>query len=307
MSRRSVFFPIGLVIIACLFVAIRSQVIDPQMKTSDVAGSHSAHVESSQIDSNESPQHQVIKSPTGRHLAFYGPYDSYRTKPDPLLFTIVDTVAKSDVHVPIEWPARYVSSVDWIDDSFLLVRGEGAFLAIIDVSSGRQTHSLIGHDFSVAPNNAALIYRYDFNPLKGEISAYLQSDYVLLTSLGVSRGLRSPKNNYRVVYPEYLNWGTPGEKLYPKPNTRHHVVSEFAWSADSKRLAFAENTEHGLWVTMLNFITLHDMRPIATRFKLDVETKETVNLSWLSLSEIRVTSGNANWTIDVGSRTVVHQ
>jgi hypothetical protein len=236
---------------------------------------------------------------------YYGPYDPYKAKPDGPLFTFVDTAEKTDVQVAVEWPARYVSSVDWIDDHFLLAKGEGAFLAIIDVASGRQTHSLVGYNFIVAPNHAALVFRYDFNPLRGEISPYRQSDYVLLTLLGDSRGSRSPRDNYRVVYPEYFDWGMAAGKLYPEPDTRHHIVSTFAWSADSKKVCFAENYEQALWLTVLTFNTLDDSRPIAARLKLDVENRKTANLSWLSSSKIRVTSGSANWIVDIDARSVV--
>jgi hypothetical protein len=238
---------------------------------------------------------------------YYGPYDPYKAKPDGPLFTVVDTAEKTDVQVAVEWPARYVSSVDWIDDHFLLAKGEGAFLAVIDVASGRQTHSLVGYNFTVAPNNAALVFRYDFNPLRGEISPYRQSDYVLLTLLGDSRGSRSPRDNYRVVYPEYFDWGMAAGKLYPEPDTRHQIVSTFAWSADSKKVGFSENHEQALWITVLTFSTLDDSRPIATRLKLDVENRKTANLSWLSSSKIRVKSGSANWIVDIDARSVVPQ
>jgi len=173
----------------------------------------------------------------------YGPCDPYKAQPDPPLFTVINTAEKTDVPVAVEWPARYVSSVDWIDDRFVLAKGEGTFLAIIDVASGRQTHSLVGYNFTVSPNNAALVFRYDFNPLKGEISPSRQSDYVLLTHLGGSRGFRTPRDNYRVVYPDYLNSGIAAEKLYPEPDTRHRFVSGFAWSADSRKVAFVESHE----------------------------------------------------------------
>jgi hypothetical protein len=312
MSRKNLFvlFPMGLILIVCLFVAIRSQVKDRQVKDRQVsvsylASTNAAEAKASQADNNQSTQQHAIKSPTGRHLVSYGPYDPYKAQPEPLLFTVVDTAEKTEVSIAIEWEARYVSSVEWIDDRSVLARGEGAFLAIIELASRKQTHSLIGHSFTIAPNNEALVYRYDFNPLKGKISPYRQSDYVLLTYLGDSLASRSPKDNYRVVYPEYLNWGVPPEKLYPEPDTRHHVVSAFAWSTDGKKIAFAENNEQALWLTVLTLNTLDDMRLIPHRFKLDVEKNEPVDVSWLSLSKIRVISGSTLWIIDVDSKSVI--
>jgi hypothetical protein len=242
-----------------------------------------------------------------RHIVYYGPYDPYKAKPDGPSFTVVDIAEKTTVQVGVEWPARFVESVGWIDDHFLLAKGEGVFLAIIDVASGRQTHSLIGKNFSAAPNSAALVYRFDFNPIRGEISPNRQSDYVLLTYLGNSQTLRSPADNYRVVYPEYFDWGIAPEKFYPEPATRHQIVSTFAWSADSKRVAFAENHEQGLWITVLTFNPLDDSRPIATRLKLDSEKGKTANLSWLSLSKIGVASDSENWIVDIDARSVVPQ
>lgn len=199
--RKNLFalVPVGLVVIICLFVATRSEVRDPQGEGAEVTGNYDGPAKSSQEVRSDSLRQRAIRSPSGRHLVYYGPYDPYRAKPDSPLFTVVDLAEKTDVPVAVEWPARYVSSVDWIDDHFVLAKGEGAFLAIIDVASGRQTHSLVGYDFTVAPNNAALVFRYDFNPLRGEISPYRQSDYVLLSYLGDSRGVRSPRDNYRVV------------------------------------------------------------------------------------------------------------
>jgi hypothetical protein len=305
MSRKNVFVLLstGVVGIVCI-VAIRSQVKDHNIVTYQSARRVTPEVKASQVVNNDTPQ---LKSPTGRHFAFHGPYDPYKVKPDPLLFTIVDTKDKSDIHVPIEWPARYVSSVDWVDDRFVLAHGEGAFLAIIDVASGRQTHSLVGYNFSVAPNNKALAYRYDFNPLKGEISPYRQSDYVLLTYLGEPFGAGLPKDNYRVVYPELLTWGNAPEKFYTELETRHQVVSTLVWSSDSKIIAFAENNEHSLWITILTFKTPDDVSPTATRFKLDGENKQPLNLSWLSLTTIGVTRGDTNWIVDITSGLVTHQ
>jgi hypothetical protein len=175
------------------------------------------------------------------------------------------------------------------------------------MASGKQTHSLIGKNFSVAPDSAALVYRFDFNPIRGEISPSRQSDYVLLTHLGDSRPLRSPSDNYRVVYPEYLNWSTAAEKLYPDPDSRHQFLSTFAWSSDSKSVAFAENHEQALWITVLNLNTHDDSRPIVTRLKLDAEKRKTADVSWLSPSKIRVTSDGGNWIVDIDARSVVPQ
>lgn len=300
--------PAGLVVIICLFVATRSEVRDPQGEgSSEVTGSNGGTARSSQEVRSDSLRQRAIRSPSGRHVVYYGPYDPYKAKPDGPLFTVVDTAEKTDVQVAVEWPARYVKSVDWIDDHFVLAKGEGAFLAIIDVASGRQTHSLIGKNFSVAPNSAALVYRFDFNPIRGEISPNRQSDYVLLTYLSDSRGLRSPEDNYRVVYPEFFDWGIAAGKLYPEPDTRHQFVSTFAWSADSKKVAFAENNEQAMWITVLTFNPLEDSRPIPTRLKLDAEKGKTANLSWLSSSKIRVTSDSGNWIVDIDARSVVPQ
>ena len=195
MLKRNLFalVPVGLVVIICLFVATRSEVRDPQHEGAAVIGSNKDPGKSSQEVKSDSLEQRAIRSLSGRHVVHYGPYDPYKAKPDGPLFTVVDTAEKTDVQVAVEWPARYVSSVDWIDDDFVLAKGEGAFLAIIDVASGRQTHSLLGHNFTVAPNSAALVFRSDFNPIRGEISPYSQSDYVLLTYLVDSRNLRSPE------------------------------------------------------------------------------------------------------------------
>jgi hypothetical protein len=321
MSRKNLFalVPVGLVVIICLFVATRSEVRDPQGAESDVTISNAVPASNALPASSALParlaqevrsdslEQRAIRSPSGRHVVYYGPYDPYKAKPDCPLFTVVDTAEKTDVQVAVEWPARYVSSVYWIDDHFVLAKGEGVFLAIIDVASGRQTHSLIGKNFSVAPNSAALVYRFDFNPIRGEISPYSQSDYVLLTYLGDSRGRPSPADNYRVVYPEYFDWGRAAGKLYPEPDTRHQFVSTFAWSADSKKVAFAENNEQAMWITVLTFNPLDDSRPIATRLKLDEEKGKTANLSWLSSSTIRVMSDSGNWIVDIDAGSVVPQ
>lgn len=307
MLKKNLFalVPIGLVVILGLFVATRSEVRDPQVGRFNVNGNTDL-AGASQTVNSDSLQHHAIKSPSGRHLVYYGPYDPYGNKPGAPIFTVVDIAKKTNIQVPIEWPARYVSSVDWIDDRFILARGERAFLAVIDVTTGKQTHSLVGYNFTVAPNNAALVFRYDFNPLKGEISPYRQSDYVLLTYLGDGLGIRSLRGNYRVIYPEYFDWGTAAGKLYPEPDSRHQIVSTFAWSADSKKVAFAENNESALWVVVLTLSTIDD-RPITTRLRLDFEKKGRANLSWLSSNKIRVTSGNTNWTVDIDSGSVIPQ
>jgi hypothetical protein len=161
--RKNLFalVPVGLVVILCLFVATRSEVRDPQGEGSDITVSNSGPAKAPQEVRSDSLEQRAIRSPSGRHVVYYGPCDPYKAKPDAPVFTVVDTAKKTDVP---------------------------------------------------------------------------------------------------------------------------------------------------LWITVLTLSTLEPSRLIATRLKLDVENrKTTANLSWLSSSKIRVTSGSANWIIDIDSRSVVPQ
>jgi len=58
---------------------------------------------------------------------------------------------------------------------------------------------------------------------------------------------------------------------------------------------------------MLTFQVVDDLKPILTRIKLDANQVKTANLSWLSSSKVRVTSGSATWIVDADAGSVIRQ
>ncbi len=252
----------------------------------------------------------LTASPTGQHFVYHSYFDPYKSSPESPMFTIVERKTGKKTQIPIHWSARYVASVNWLDDRFVLVHGEGAFFAILDVIRGQQTHDLVGAGFSISPDEAKLVYHYNFNPLRGYVPPERQSDNVLLALVQRPAGSQSPGNNYKVVYPTMLNWGEPAQKNYSDLEDRHQLRGSLAWSPDSSMIAFVEFNRRKLWLVVLELQTSNeDVSVGAKRFDLGVVSREgETKISWSpTLTKIQVGTDDANWLVDLRSGTVTRK
>jgi hypothetical protein len=105
MLRKNLFalVPLGLVVIIGLFIATRSEVRDRHVEGAAVSSSNDDPDKSSQVVRSDSLEQRAIKSPSGRHVVYYGPYNPYKAKPDGPLFTVVDMAEKTTVQVGVEF------------------------------------------------------------------------------------------------------------------------------------------------------------------------------------------------------------
>ena len=88
-------------------------------------------------DGGTKEQHRTV-SPDGRRVIHHLPYDPYQASPAPVIFVASDNkTGKVLRKIQVSWPARYVSSVDWVNDRTVVVLGEARYLAVIDVEAGR--------------------------------------------------------------------------------------------------------------------------------------------------------------------------
>ncbi|MCI0666376.1 MAG: hypothetical protein L0220_35455, partial [Acidobacteria bacterium] len=118
-----------------------------------------------QLTRDGKPKEHVILSPNGTQIVYNNPFDPYKSPPEPVLLNVIDIrTGKIVSRAQVKWAARFVSSIEWIIDRFVIMRGEAGFVAIVNVTSGKQTHNLFGTDFSVSPDGKKIIYHSDFNP-----------------------------------------------------------------------------------------------------------------------------------------------
>ena len=201
-------------------------------------------------------QHLTV-SPDRTRAIYHLPFDPYGVSPEPLIFVASDNGTGQTIRkIPVRWPARYVASVEWINDRTVLARGEARYLAVIDVEAGKQTHNLIGANFVPSPDGTQIVFSHDFNPNYGEIPPEYQTDYVLFSLVGRRPASgringRYDSTNYRVIYPTSLPWGEVIRKAVENPAERRRIKVPFVWSPDSRRVAFVESQGGKLWLVIL--------------------------------------------------------
>lgn len=200
-------------------------------------------------------QHLTI-SPDQKYAVYHLPFDPYGRSTEPLIFVATDNRTGETLRkIPIEWRARTVSAVDWINDHQISVLGEAGYLAILDIEAGEQTHNLRGRDFAISPDGGRVIYSHDFNPKYGYIPPEFESDYVLLSFImqpsSEPIGERKDRSEFHVIYPGVSAVNGFERKAYENLDERHRIKSNFAWSADSRSVAFVEVHQQKPWLIVL--------------------------------------------------------
>jgi hypothetical protein len=258
------------------------------------------HREAPQAKQKDAKQ-DLTTSPSGNLMAYYRPFDPYDPKARPFTVTIADPKQHKTIsNIPVRWPARYVSSLDWLDDRYLMVRGEAAFLAIIDTTIQKPTHTLIAYDVSVSPDRTMMAYRYDFNPIRGYIPPAQQSDYVFVTLVERSPNSTSSNNNFKVIYPQPLKWGEAKPELFTDLNVRHQLRSDLKWSPSRHLLAFSEYNQQHLWLIVLRLKMVDsDIAVEPVRFDLGPADEAKVDVLWETNARIRVQSEKISSVFDI--------
>lgn len=255
----------------------------------------------------------MVTSPSKSLVAYHGPFDPYKSLQEPLVFTVADARTKVPLRsIPVQWSARYISSVNWVDDRYVVVRGEAGFLAVLDVEANKQTHNLIGSNFSFSPDQMQVAYSYDFNPRYGQIPPEYQSDYVLFSLIN-----RSPvtgqtqdqheSSNYKVIYPDPLAWGEAERRPYNNLNERHQIKSGFVWKSDGRKVAFIEGYRQKLWLVVLQLnVSSSDVTVSSQRFELNTDANSDIPVFiWTpSGNQIKVSGNQANWLVNLDTNNV---
>ena len=262
-----------------------------------------------QLTNDGMPKENVSMSLNGDMVIYNTPYDPYKPprEREPVMFSVVDTqTGKIIKQIPVIWAARLVSSVRWISNEYVMILGEGAYLAGINIKLGKQTLNLIGHDFSPSPDASMMVYRYDFNPLGGPIPDKYKSDYVLLSF--VKSGNAADRisseydlKNFRVIFPEMLQTDQIQRKEYQDPVERVRIESGFEWSWDSQAFAFVEYTEEKIWLVVLGMGDVKGVFSVQTkRFELGTHDEKILSLSWMDANKtILVRGENVTRVVDL--------
>ncbi|MFN2455321.1 MAG: hypothetical protein ABR577_13990 [Pyrinomonadaceae bacterium] len=255
----------------------------------------------------------LVVSQNKSFVVYHDAFDPYKPSREPLVFTVAD--ARTGVpfrSIPVQWSARYISSVKWVNDRYVLVRGEAGFLAVLDVEENRQTHNLSGSNFDLSPDQMQVVYSYDFNPRYGEIPPEYQSDYVLFSLIKRSPASgqvqdRHDSSNYKVIYPDPLSWGEAERRPFNNLNERHQIKGGFAWRADGRNIAFVENYRQRLWLVVLQLdVSNNDVAVSSRRFELGAEATANIPaLIWMpSGIHIKVSGNQTNWLVNLDANTV---
>lgn len=236
-----------------------------------------------QLTHDGKPKEHATLSPAKDRVIYHGHFDPYKSPPEPVILTVLDLETGNLVQqVSVNWSARFVTDVKWVKDYLVLVQGEGSFLAVVNLRLGKQTHQLVGSDFSLSPDGAIIIFHHDFNPRYGAVPPQFDSDYVLLslTERESSSGL--PGENFRIIYPDLLGWGEVERKNFRDLKDRHHIKNAFFWSPDSRSIAFTETHQQKCFLVVLGLDRVNEDVAIR-RITFEVGPADTSidDLSWM--------------------------
>jgi hypothetical protein len=264
-----------------------------------------------QLTHDGKPKEHVMVSPSGNRIVYHAPFDPYKSPPERPIFTVLDRkTGNVGQQIPIYWPARVVESVEWISDGIIMVRGEGRFLAVLNLKVGKQTHNLIGSDFTLSPDATMIVFRHDFNPRYGPIAPESRSDSVLLSLIenGPTSGRvesRFDSSNFKVIYPDLLAWGEVEQKRYENLDERHQIKSTFVWSPDSHKAAFVEVHQQRYWLISLRLDRMNgDVAVSHKSFDLGPPVGKILALSWSEKNQVTISGEKTTWLIDVETGTM---
>jgi hypothetical protein len=257
-------------------------------------------------------QHKSI-SPNRKRAIYHLPFDPYQATREPVIFVVSDN-ERGELRrkIPVHWSARYVSSVTWVNERTVIAQGEARYLAVIDVDNGEQTHNLVGSNFTLSPDGTLIIYSHDFNPRYGRIPSEFQSDYVLLSSVSRESSAarvsdRFDSGDYRVVYPTTLAKGEVARAAVKDPADRHQIKASFAWSEDSRRVAFVESQGEKLWLVVLDPVLSNSHITVKIRrFDLGDDDQRRLSVLWESDGNlIRVAGGEISLLVNTQTGTIL--
>lgn len=261
---------------------------------------------------NSTQEENLAVSPNQAFAISSEPYDPYMLSPEPQVFAVLD--AKTGNHlrrIPVFWAARYVASVEWINDRFVAVRGEAGFLTVLDIEAGKQTHNLRGNDFNISPDGTQIVFSHDFNPRYGYIPPEYESNYVLFSLVkrhptSSRAGDKYSFVNQKVVYPDSFAWDESVWKAYDDLDDRHQIKSTFAWSKDSQKVAFVETHRGKLWLVVLQpKVQGEDVTVDSQKVELGASIDNISLLSWVSNSnQIKVSDDLTTLLVDLDTITV---
>jgi len=254
------------------------------------------------------PKENVTVSPAMRKVVYNRPWTAYGEEAKPPVFVVLDLETGEvlrEIQVPI-WLSRYISTVKWIDERFLMVEGEHINLIVLDVEEGKQTHFLYGGRFTLSPDRRKIVFLKGRLPLYGYIPPEYESDEIMLTVVEPRVSARGINSTARVVYPELRPWGDIEDRRYEDLDERHQVRSGLFWSPDSRRVAFVEEHRRAFYLVVLDLdVKDSEVRSVPRTFKLAEKLGEVTAVEWMSDGRaIRVVAQEVAYIVDLGRGTV---
>ncbi len=247
--------------------------------------------------SEEGMSLHLTRSPDGSHEIFHNDYDPYAR--EPAVFSIGDAESGDllrQIHVPTEAIGRFVRSIEWLDDRYVLALGEGIYVVILDTVEGRVELSFLGSGETLTEDRDLLAFRLPLPPFYGPRPP-LETDYVGIAWLMESKG--GSEWRAAVLYPEVELLDLFHAKDAPSEAQRHELESPLAWSEDGQSLAFAERYDGQRWLVVLD-VPGDPLQTETRRFELSDEIGTVTEVSWLPARRaVEVTGSEADTVIEL--------
>lgn len=237
-----------------LGIALISSVLEQQIARFEVSG------ENLRIEDRMGKVHQVNApgidaqsiriSPDGKRLVFHKTFAGYWPNRD--LEVRVWSASRPETleEFTVSTYSRFIDIAQWIDNRHILFAGDG-YGVVADVESRTRTHDLgQGAGFLTSPDRQCVVFQRIH---KRAPSPEVVSDVALIALIGQKRAagegvveVNSLTPGIFEIYPSPADTtrGVPP----PSPRQRHQFLSDFLWSADSRRISFVEWQDGSVWL-----------------------------------------------------------
>jgi len=227
---------------------------------------------------NEEDELDVLmrRSPDGSRVLVHPPYDPYGHEPEPATFEFRDARTGDSLTVVESTDVgRFVSSIDWLDQRWVLVRGEGILYVILDSKQGKVESHFLGERLEASADRHGLAFIQPEMPLRGPRPPSPGPVRVAVAWLSKKDG----DEGWRVrrVYPTVTGVSAP-----KRGQGEGRLISGFAWASGANKLAFVYARDSGAELVTVGLPSEKEKEPVVSRQRLPAEFPNVRELRWKS-------------------------